>query len=165
MKKLLSLISAFALSLPLTAQAQMAGYDVLLVHGFQMDQLVNQPANEQAVFDAADEYWSDGYWSDKHEGLLAWDSSERLEGANGIAVEAADWLAHYVKNEGRCVTANPCVLVTHSTGDLVVRYLLANKESLLDGKLSEAQVEDIDVVAVLDFAGAGGGGFGSREFV
>jgi len=157
MKKLFSLLSAFALSLPLTSNAQMAGYDVLLVHGFQMDQLVNQPANKQAVFDAADSYWSDRYWGDKHEGLLAWDSSERLEGANGIAVEAADWLAHYVKNEGRCVTANPCVLVTHSTGDLVVRYLLANKESLLDGKLSDAQIQDIDVVAVLDFAGAGGG--------
>ncbi len=157
MKKLLSLMSALALSLPMASQAQMAGYDVLLVHGFQMDQLANQPANDQAVFSAAETYWADRYWGDKYEGLLAWDSSSRLEGSNGIAVEAADWLAHYVKNEGRCISANPCVLVTHSTGDLVVRYLLANKESLLDGKLSDAQIADIDVVAVLDFAGAGGG--------
>jgi len=157
MKKLLTLMSALALSLPMTSQAQMAGYDVLLVHGFQMDQLANQPANDQAVFSAAESYWADRYWGDKYEGLLAWDSSNRLEGSNGIAVEAANWLAHYVKNEGRCLSANPCVLVTHSTGDLVVRYLLANKESLLDGKLSDAQIADIDVVAVLDFAGAGGG--------
>ncbi len=157
MKKLSSLFGALALSLPMMSNAQLAGYDVLLVHGFQMGQLANKPANAQAVYDAADSYWSSKYWGGKAEGHLAWDSSDRLEGSNGIAVEAASWLAHYVANENRCVTANPCVLVTHSTGDLVARHLLANKESLLDGKLTDAQIADIEVVAILDFAGAGGG--------
>lgn len=157
MKKISALLGAITLSLPIMSNAQISGYDVLLVNGFQMGQLTNQPADANVVYDEARSYWDAKYWGDKAEGYLAWDSSNRLEGANGVAVEAANWLAYYVAQEGRCLSSNPCVLVTHSTGDLVVRYVLANKESLLDGKLSEAQIADIDVVSILDFAGAGGG--------
>ncbi len=157
MKKITALLGALLLTLPMMASAQISDYDVLLVSGFQMNQLTNQPENANVVYDDSVEYWSQKYWGDKAEGYLAWDSSDRLEGVNGSAVEAASWLAYYVGQEGRCVSSNPCVLVTHSTGDLLVRYILANKESLLDGKLSEAQIADIDVVSILDFAGAGGG--------
>ncbi len=157
MKKITALLGALVLTLPMMASAQISGYDVLLVSGFQMNQLTNQPANANVVYDDSVDYWAQKYWGDTAEGYLAWDSSDRLEGANGAAVEAASWLAYYVGQEGRCVSSNPCVLVTHSTGDLLVRYVLANKESLLDGKLSEAQIADIDVVSILDFAGAGGG--------
>ena len=157
MKKIPALLGALALSLPMMSNAQISGYDVLLVNGFDMGQLTSQPANAAAVYDEAVGYWDAKYWGDKAEGYLAWDSSDRLEGSSGVAVEAADWLAHYVSQEGRCISSNPCVLVTHSTGDLVVRYVLSNKESLLDGKLTDAQIADIDVVSILDFAGAGGG--------
>ncbi len=157
MKKIPALLGALALSLPMMSNAQISGYDVLLVNGFQMGQLTDQPANADVVYDEAVSYWSEKYWGDKAEGYLAWDSSDRLEGSSGAAVEAASWLAYYVDQEGRCISSNPCVLVTHSTGDLLVRYVLANKESLLDGKLSESQIADIDVVSILDFAGAGGG--------
>ncbi len=157
MKKIPALLGSLALSLSMASTAQVAGYDVLLVNGFQMGQLTDQPANGDVVYDEAVSYWQGKYWGDKNEGYLAWDSSDRLEGANGAAVEAASWLAYYVAQEGRCISSNPCVLLTHSTGDLLVRYVLANKESLLDGKLSDAQIADIDVVSILDFAGAGGG--------
>ena len=157
MKKIPALLGALALSLPMMSNAQVGGYDVLLVNGFQMGQLTAQPANASVVYDEAVSYWDAKYWGGKTEGYLAWDSSDRLEGSSGAAVEAADWLAHYVSQEGRCISSNPCVLVTHSTGDLVARYVLANKESLLDGKLTDAQIADIDVVSILDFAGAGGG--------
>ncbi len=157
MKKIPALLGALALSLPMMSNAQISGYDVLLVNGFQMGQLTDQPANADVVYDEAVSYWSEKYWGDKAEGYLAWDSSDRLEGSSGAAVEAASWLAYYVDQEGRCISSNPCVLVTHSTGDLLVRYVLANKESLLDGKLSDSQIADIDVVSILDFAGAGGG--------
>lgn len=157
MKKILGALGVLALTFSYQSQAQLAGYDVLLVSGFQMGQLTNQPANADAVYNEAVEYWSDTMWGGQAEGYLAWDSSDRLEGSGGIAEEVSNWMAYYVAQEGRCVSANPCILVTHSTGDLVARYLMANKESLLDGKLTEAQIEDISVVSILDFAGAGGG--------
>jgi len=48
---------------------------------------------------------------------------------------------------------NGCVLVTHSTGDLVARYFMQNQAAWM----RNAGLAPLKIVATLDYAGAGGG--------
>jgi len=128
------------------AHAQLGGKNVILVHGFQASDLENPPSSQEIDQNGAD-YWR-AFWLARAEARVDWGSDERVEG--GIAERAFDQLVE-ISQQGLC--NNGCVLVTHSTGDLVARHFLANQERWL----SNAGVEPLDIVAAVDFAGAGGG--------
>jgi hypothetical protein len=144
-KRINKTIAALAVSLiSCTASAQIAGYNVLLVHGFQFGDLSSKPSD-------ADVYNRDlisDFWLQRSEGKLNWSSAERVEGR--ISEQIFEQ-AKAISAQGTC--SNGCVIVLHSTGDQVVRHFLANQEVWL----SNAGYEPLDIVATIDFGGAGGG--------
>lgn len=144
--KTLALSSLFGLGLSITANAQIAGHNVILVHGFTPDHLINHP-DAEAVKVRGESYWSD-YWGQHAEARLDWPSHKRIEG--GIATALYNQ-AIEISKAGTCNQG--CVLVTHSTGDLVARYFLENQDVWLDA----AGLAPLNIIASLDFAGAGGG--------
>ncbi len=152
MKKLKYLISGMALLVAaVTANAQLAGKNVLLVRGFEPGHILNPPS---------DQGYADGIsaWANFDSSLtdsattrrLYWPSNYRLPGSGGIAALITSQLKPILAS-GFC--DNQCVIITHSTGDLIVRYVLANKWSLLGSSAASR----FKVAAVIDMAGAGGG--------
>lgn len=127
-----------------SASAQLAGHNVLLVHGFISDDLIQPPSKEEVL---ARRKVSE-FWQARAEGYLNWSGADRLEG--GIAQIVFEQAKQYAA-AGLC--NNGCVLVTHSTGDLVSRYFLAHQAAWL----SAAGYPPLNIVATIDFAGAGGG--------
>jgi hypothetical protein len=125
-------------------QAKLAGKNVVLVHGFNPIDLLERPA-DNLLQGRADDYWSE-YWLSKAEANLYWASTDRITG--GIKDDIQSQLQELAAN-GTCQAG--CVFITHSTGDLVARYALS--------KLGQWGISsnDFKVLAVLDFAGAGGG--------
>ena len=85
----------------------------------------------------------------KHaEGFLTWSAADRIE---------TD-IAKFVVRQAKVYSANGlcdmgCVLVTHSTGDLVARHFLAHQKEWLRNE----GYEPLKIIATLDFGGAGGG--------
>ena len=132
------------LLLSMGAEAKLAGKKVVLVHGFQPAQLLNIPTVNQQISDA-NSYWSQ-YWGSRAEAKIYWSSAERVTGGIKDSVKSQ---LQSLAAQGTC--ANGCVFVTHSTGDLVLRYALSK---LGQWGISSSQFK---VLAVLDFAGAGGG--------
>ena len=127
-----------------SAFAQIAGHNVVLVHGFQFDDLSNKPSDAEVL----NRQLIPEYWQDRAEARLGWNSAKRVEGKiSELVFEQAKQLSI----QGTCTDG--CVLVTHSTGDLVTRYFLAHQELWLQNE----GLEPLDIIAVLDFAGAGGG--------
>ena len=138
-------LAALSLSvLSSAASAQIAGYNVLLVHGFQFGDLSSKPSDAEVY----NRNLISDFWLNRAEGKLNWSSAERVEGK--ISQQIFEQAKTY-SQQGTC--ANGCVIVTHSTGDQVVRHFLANQEEWL----SNAGYEPLNIVATLDFAGAGGG--------
>ena len=127
-----------------TASAQIAGHNVLLVHGFQFGDLSSKPSDAEVY---SRDLISD-FWLQRSEGKLNWSSAERVEGK--ISQQLFEQAKVY-SQQGTC--NNGCVVVLHSTGDQVVRHFLANQ----DVWLSNAGYEPLDIVATIDFGGAGGG--------
>lgn len=145
-KKLLG--AAFFSSLvSVSAQAAVGGYPVVLVHGFQPDNLASRPnANQVAANGQA--YWSE-FWANHAEMRIDWPSQERITGRI-----ATDYIWPKLQQLSRQNICNPgCIFVTHSTGDLVTRYILDNQALWLQN----AGLRPLNIVATLDFAGAGGG--------
>ena len=142
-----TLLAASLMAMSMGASAQLAGKNVVLVHGFQPGTLGDAPANNAAVRANGADYWS-AYWADRAEARIDWDSTERVEGE--IMAFAYEQLVD-ISQSGLC--AQGCIFVTHSTGDLVARYLLENKDRWLaaDGHAP------VNVLSVIDYAGAGGG--------
>ncbi|MGQ7272779.1 hypothetical protein [Marinobacter sp. V034] len=139
------LVTVALMALASVSQAQLAGKNVVLIHGFRASDIENKPGNSQ-LQNLANSYWS-AYWnkSSRAEAVLYWSSADRITG--GIKDDIRNQL-NGLANAGTC--SNGCVFVTHSTGDLVTRYALRNLGAWgLSNK--------IKVLAVLDFAGAGGG--------
>lgn len=130
-----------------TAHAQLAGKNVILVHGLQADDLSDNPANQQEIDQNGDAYWQ-AFWASRAEARIDWGSHERVEGRTA---ERAFQQMVEISQQGLCDQG--CILVTHSTGDLVARYILANQERWL----SNAGIEPLNIITALDFAGAGGG--------
>ncbi len=147
--KIKSLLTCAALTVGMAgaAQAQLAGHNVILVHGFQPDNLYNQPSGDAQIRQNGENYWSD-YWNTRAEARFDWNSYDRIE--EGTAQRLYDD-AVALSQAGTC--SNGCVIVTHSTGDLVTRYFLENQEDWL----AAAGHEPLNILTVLDFAGAGGG--------
>jgi len=129
------------------ALATLAGHNVILVHGFQAADLISSPTSDAQIEQNGYNAWSQ-YWNQRAEARFDWPATERVEG--GIAVRMYN-KAVALSESGFC--QNGCVMVTHSTGDLVVRYFLEHQEDWL----SSAGYQPLNILAVLDFAGAGGG--------
>ena len=130
-----------------TAQAQLAGHNVILVHGFQQQDLANPPANLQEVKNAGEDYWRT-FWLSRAEARIDWGSDGRVEG--GIAQQAYEQMRQ-ISQQGLC--NDFCIVVSHSTGDLVTRYLLENQARWLQSE----GLQPLKILATLDYSGAGGG--------
>ena len=146
-RKLRGLLAAAAMTLALPAAAQLAGKNVILVHGFQYTDLTNPPTSLQQVEQNGYAYWQ-AFWDAHADARIDWASNLRVEG--GIAQEVFTQLKQ-ISQQGLC--NNGCVFVTHSTGDLVTRYLLENQAHWLQS----VGLQPLKVLTVIDFAGAGGG--------
>lgn len=129
------------------ASAQLAGHNVILVHGFQQQDLSDPPANLQEVRTAGEDYWRT-FWLSRSDARIDWGSDGRVEGA--IAQQAYQQLRS-ISQQGLC--SDYCIVVSHSTGDLVTRYLLENQARWLQN----AGLQPLKILASLDFSGAGGG--------
>ena len=81
-----------------TAQAQLAGHNVILVHGFQQQDLANPPANLQEVKNAGEDYWRT-FWLSRAEARIDWGSNGRVEG--GIAQQAYEQMRQ-ISQQGLC---------------------------------------------------------------
>lgn len=145
--KTLCMTVVLALSVT-TGHAAINGKPVILVHGFQYEHLGNYPGTAQLEQDAT-LYWQE-YWLSRAEAVFYWSSAERING--GIADQIRTQVRQ-LADAGTCQTG--CVIVTHSTGDLVTRHMLRN----LNGWLWQWGYgpDRFQVTAVIDLAGAGGG--------
>lgn len=94
--------------------------------------------------------------SDSNAKILHFDSTYRLEesGGNGIGATIAGQIEDLFNEDPTfCTRTNGCLVITHSTGDVVMQYIEDNKHSLLDSATRNA----FDVTAYVDLAGARGG--------
>ena len=139
-----------------TSFAAIGSMKVVLVHGFQAEDLNDshrsQKASQYGSYDnylkhrANNVYWN-GPWQAKADARIWWDSKERITG--GIATDVKNQIAALANNSN--FKGKPILLVTHSTGDLVVRHALKRLSSW------GISTSNFKVMAVMDFAGAGGG--------
>jgi hypothetical protein len=135
-----------------TVHATIGGKNVILIHGFLPSQIISPP-DDNGEADAKD-YWNevntafhrqDGGTSN----IIYWPSTKRLTGSDGIISVVVPQISTLLA-EGYC--DDQCVILTHSSGDLIARFLLKNKASIF-GDLADR----LKVAAVFDLAGAGGG--------
>lgn len=146
-KHLLILALAATLGTTQITTAQAADYKYVLLHGFQPSQLQSRP-DAAAVTANGEAYWQE-FWLQHASARIDWPSHERIEGKI-----ATDYLWPKLQQLSRDnVCQSGCVLVTHSTGDLVARYLLENQATWL----RNAGLQPLNIIATFDFAGAGGG--------
>jgi hypothetical protein len=119
-------------------------YKIVLIHGLQPQQLIS----DGNVTEGGESYWQ-GYWNNRSDDRIDWPSYERVEGKI-----ATDYLWPKLKSYSETNFCSPgCIFVTHSTGDLVARYLIENQETWLEN----AGLSPLNIVATFDIAGAGGG--------
>jgi hypothetical protein len=119
-------------------------YKIVLIHGLQPQQLIS----DGNVTEGGENYWQ-GYWNNRSDDRIDWPSYERVEGKI-----ATDYLWPKLKSYSETNFCSPgCIFVTHSTGDLVARYLIENQETWLEN----AGLSPLNIVATFDIAGAGGG--------
>ncbi|MDX1451765.1 MAG: hypothetical protein R3183_04340 [Oleiphilaceae bacterium] len=96
------------------------------------------------------------YDDDPHAKILYFDSTYRLEeaGGQGNGAKVAQQLKDlFAADPTYCARTNGCIVITHSTGDIVMRWIEANKHTALDDATRQA----FDVLTYVDMAGAGGG--------
>ena len=124
-----------------------SNYTLVLVHGFQPSTLGTQPNATQVEQNGA-AYWS-AFWGPRANVRIDWPSHERIAGR--IATEYIWPKLRQMSIDGTCTAG--CIFVTHSTGDLVTRYILDNQALWL----TNAGLQPLNILATLDFAGAGGG--------
>ena len=119
-------------------------YKTVLIHGLQPFQLIN---NGDVTADGQS-YWN-GYWNNLADERIDWPSYERVEGKI-----ATDYIWPKLKSFSQSNFCNPgCIFVTHSTGDLIARYIIENQATWLEN----AGLAPLNIVATFDIAGAGGG--------
>lgn len=144
LSRLFLLITATA-SLP--SLAALDEHPIILIHGFQAGQLQTKPDHDAVIADGKT-YWQE-FWLAKADERIDWPSHERVAGKI-----SSDYVWPKLKALSENNTCqNGCILVTHSTGDLVARYLLDNQENWL----INAGLTPLNIIATFDFAGAGGG--------
>jgi len=152
MKKLLVIgMLVVSVFLPTTVLAQVAGLNVIVIHGFADTDYADKPSYEEIRM-RGQAYWDDSnqFWSQHYEAHMSWGSQYRIENAEGglgqIMIDIYRQ-AEEISASGLCDAG--CVLVTHSTGDLIARYFLDTQNDIME--------KPLNIVATLDFAGAGGG--------
>ncbi len=119
-------------------------YKIVLIHGFQPQQLIS----DGDVTQSGQNYWQ-GYWDNLSDARIDWPSYERIE-----EKIATDYVWPKLKSFSESNFCSPgCIFVTHSTGDLVARYIIENQETWLEN----AGLSPLNIVATFDIAGAGGG--------
>lgn len=140
--KLLLIVVSILFSI--TAQAKLAGKNVVLVHGFISEHLNTRPSQADQLREGP-QYWQD-FWASRAEATLVYPSHERVQGRIKDAVRS-----QFLDYERRGLCANGCIFVTHSTGDLVLRDALT--------RLNQWGIDQrrFKVLSVIDLAGAGGG--------
>ena len=151
MKLYKSLLMASLLIITSLSHAQLAGKNVILIQGFLPQHLAFPPIDNGEA--DGNSYWATFDSALKNPSTsktLYYPSNYPLQGSTSIAALIAQQLVP-ILSSGHC--DDGCVFITHSTGDLVMRYIMANKDSLLGSELSER----LKVVAFIDMAGAGGG--------
>lgn len=147
MNKLAKGIATAVAAFSFSAHAAIGDHPVILIHGFQAGQLQTKP-DSQVVEQDGEAYWRD-YWLAKADDRIDWPSHERVAGKI-----STDYIWPKLQELSRNQTcANGCIFVTHSTGDLVARYMLDNQANWLEN----AGLQPLNVLATFDFAGAGGG--------
>jgi hypothetical protein len=122
-------------------------YKFVLVHGFQPSSLASRP-NAQQVTQNGAAYWSE-FWNARADIRIDWPPHERI--AARITTDYVWPKLRKMSIDGSCKPG--CIFVTHSTGDLVTRYVLDNQALWLQN----AGLEPLNIIATFDFAGAGGG--------
>ena len=106
------------------------------------------------AFNAYDTSKQAVYFSDANAKILHFDSTYRLEGSDGIGKTVSDQLnTLFTEDPSFCSRTNGCIVITHSTGDLVMQYIEDNKATLLSDNARNA----FDVTTYIDLAGARGG--------
>ncbi|NVD06974.1 hypothetical protein FCU94_08615 [Vibrio sp. JPW-9-11-11] len=147
--KIITKVASIAVAIAFSGftHAAIGNYKVVLIHGFQSDQLQSKPDARQVTLEGED-YWKE-YWLQYADARIDWPSYERVEGK--ISSDYAWPKLQQLSRNGTCQPG--CIFVTHSTGDLIARYLLDNQENWL----INAGLEPLNIVATYDFAGAGGG--------
>ena len=138
------LVMAVAGMFVTTTPAKIAGYDVLFLHGFVAEDLITNPSDEEIYARRT----HSSYFRDRSEGFLNWSSAERVEGkiSQQLFEQAKVYSAQGIGVDG-------CVLVTVSTGDQVARHFIENQAAWLEN----AGYQPLNIIATLDFVGAGGG--------
>ncbi|EOD78054.1 hypothetical protein D515_03177 [Grimontia indica] len=147
MKKTIAMLSLATAALSFQATAAIGQHPVVLVHGLQPSQLSARPGPTEVRADG-EQYWAQ-YWNTHADVRIDWPSHERVAGK--IASDYAWPKLKQLAQNNTCV--NGCIFVTHSTGDLVTRYILDNQENWL---LNE-DLQPLNIISTFDFAGAGGG--------
>lgn len=143
-----TLLLSVGLSILVAAPASAnTDYPVILIHGFQPDQLQSQPNARQVELDGAT-YWQ-AFWGERAAARIDWPSHLRL--TQDISTQYIWPKLQQLSENGVC--RQGCLLVTHSTGDLVARHILENQRNWLES----AGLEPLNFVATIDFSGAGGG--------
>jgi len=145
--KLLKMAAAGLALLSLPLYAAFNGHPVVLVHGFQPGNLADRPVGAEVSSNGAD-YWA-GFWLSRADARIDWPSQERITGKI-----ATDYIWPKLQQLSRAGTCNNgCIFVSHSTGDLVTRYVIDNQALWL----KNAGLKPLNIIASFDFAGAGGG--------
>jgi hypothetical protein len=142
------IFAILALSMVSVAQAEIAGFKTIIVHGYNTRDLYELNSTDADVEKNGDKYWG-GSWLPYADYKLHWDSKWRVKGE--IAQRGYD-LFMKLADEQACYPKG-CLIVTHSAGDLVTRYLLDNYKTWLKA----AGKGPVNIAAVIDVAGAGGG--------
>lgn len=124
--------------------ARLAGHNVILVHGLSPIDIIKPPSREEVL----NRRKVSDFWNARAEGYLNWSGADRIEG--GIASIVYEQALEHARL-GLCDQG--CVLVTHSTGDLVARHFMENQEAWL----RNAGYPPLNIIATIDYAGAGGG--------
>ena len=168
MKLYKTIIAACLLAVTSMSQAQLAGKNIILIQGFLPQHLVFPPIDNgeydgKKYWEAFDPALNDTRTEDPTTKILYYPSNYPLQGsypleADMLVEQSTTSIAELITRQlesilisGHC--DDSCVVITHSTGDLVMRYIMANKDSLLGTELAEK----FKVSAFIDMAGAGGG--------
>jgi hypothetical protein len=135
------------------AHAQLKGYNVIMVHGFNMEDLTFPELTPEELKQRAPNFWRGSVWSKYAEAYVSFDSKGRIQANNDQVNISKQLFEQFKEISEKKLCDNSCIIVTHSTGDLAVRYFLDNQELWFKNE----GLKPIKVLAVLDFAGAGGG--------
>ncbi|MDT0593773.1 hypothetical protein [Glaciecola petra] len=128
-----------------TSYAELAGKPVILVHGFDSEDLSNPTNSDSVLLRRSEDYFND-FWTSRADRHFYWSSSERVSGKIKNQMRR-----HFQEIEESGLCQEGCVFVTHSTGDLVLRDAIS--------RLGQWDINPnrVKILTVLDMAGAGGG--------